>query len=165
MSASQFCRMSLQSRLRQEPGLKVVDELMDELMDEKSSAFAVSTDWRMTSFSVDVIHILSTGEVLPPIRQRTKAAFEFAVSQPRPAGLKIVVYIAEDLSRDLVESLGQTLDLDPAFFASHLQGTPAFRTGLGGRLGQILMCYYHQNADRAHSIPSICAGRTISLVD
>jgi hypothetical protein len=121
---SNYRDQKVKPNLDYQPWLTILDEFLNP--DEKN--FKVSFDHRIWHFDVDIIHISASGEVGPLINCIDKAEFLKQVSnadnEPRST-----LIIAEDISVAMIEALGIKYDLEPEFFACHLLGTEAFRTG------------------------------------
>jgi hypothetical protein len=119
----------LKSKLDHRPWL----EILDEFLDPNNKNFAVPPDHRLSSFNVQVINISASGEVDKPVTYKNKDATKFKedieeISRTNKERSGTLI-IAEDLSRAMIDALGMQYDLEPEFFACHLQGTESFRMG------------------------------------
>jgi hypothetical protein len=114
----------LKPKLEHRPWLKILDEFLDPT----TESFAVSTDHRLKHFDVQVIHISASGVVNGPITCGDATTFKDAISTNGEERSGTLI-IAEDLSRAMIDALGMECDLEPEFFACHLQGTESFRMG------------------------------------
>lgn len=103
-------------------------EILDEFLDPNKKSFAVPPDHRLLFFDIQVIHISASGQVNKPITCKNATEFKEEISSVDPERSGTLV-IAEDLSRAMIDALGMQYDLEPEFFACHLQGTESFRNG------------------------------------
>lgn len=103
-------------------------EILDEFLDPNKKSFAVPLDHRLSFFDVQVIHISASGQVNTPITCKNATRFKEEVNSADTERSGTLV-IAEDLSRAMIDAIGMQYDLEPEFFACHLQGTESFRKG------------------------------------
>lgn len=103
-------------------------EILDEFLDPNKKSFAVPPDHRLLYFDVQVIHISASGQVNKPITCKNATEFKENINSADTERSGTLV-IAEDLSRATIDALGMQYDLEPEFFACHLQGTESFRSG------------------------------------
>jgi hypothetical protein len=114
-------------KLRHRPWLNILDEFMDPTVDD----FKKSQEHRLSHFDVVVIYIWASGEVGSPISCKGASGlreFKEAINTVDIDRRGILV-MTEDISMAMIDALGTEYDLEPEFFASHLEGTQAFRTG------------------------------------
>jgi hypothetical protein len=102
-------------------------DILSEFLDPKNTCFAVPPNHRLLFFDVEVIHISASG-VNTPIKCKNATEFNDAISSVDNERIGTVV-IAEDLSGAMIDALGMQYELEPEFFACHLQGTQMFRMG------------------------------------
>jgi hypothetical protein len=57
------------------------------------------------------------------------AQFENAISDVDPERIGSLIF-AKDLSEQMIDALGMKYDLEPEFFACHLEGTESARMGI-----------------------------------
>jgi hypothetical protein len=106
-------------------------DVLHNFLDPNEKHFAVATNRRLSTFDVQVIHISASGEVNKPINCNGvsgEADFQRAISNVDKE-LCGTLIIAEDLSSAMINALGMQYDLEPEFFAYHLDGTQSFRMG------------------------------------
>lgn len=103
-------------------------DILSTFLDPNEKSFAVSKKRRLSFFDVEVIHVLASGKVSPPIKCESKAQFRQAISSASEE-LRGTLVIANDLSGAMIDALGMQYDLEPEFFACHLLGTESYRMG------------------------------------
>jgi hypothetical protein len=111
-------------KLKHRPWLKILDEFLDPT----EECFKNSQERRLLHFDVQVIHISVSGEVSLPINCNGMKEFKDATS-PSDNKRCGTILITEDISLTMIDALGIKYELEPDFFACHLEGTEAFRTG------------------------------------
>ncbi|MCJ1354028.1 MAG: hypothetical protein MMC33_004015 [Icmadophila ericetorum] len=120
---------TIKEKLRQRPGLAVLDGFMDNAL----KTVTVPPRRSLKSmFDIQVIHILESGALDGPVKYADgeKKKFEDAVKQGFPEKRVGTFILGEDLSYDMIETLGITFDLPPSYFALHLKDTEAFRSSV-----------------------------------
>ena len=110
-------------RLEQRPWL----ESLHQFMDPKAQGFAMHLPNRMMHFVIKVINFPKSGKPDSVIKCSTPEDFEAAVGRDKERTGTIV--IAKGISRAMIEVLGSRFELEPEFFANHLQGTELYRMG------------------------------------
>jgi hypothetical protein len=124
MSQSEYHDKVVKPKLQHRPWL----ETLHEFLDPSAEGFAIKRSDRMSHFDIKVIRISMSGEVESPIKCDEPAQFKEAISEVEERCGTLL--IAKGLSRAMIDILGMEYNLDPDFFASHLQGTESFRTGI-----------------------------------
>jgi hypothetical protein len=124
VSCSNYRRERVKPKLLQRPWLGNLDEFLDP--DQK--CFAVPEKHRLSFFDIKVIHISTSGNISQPIPCENLTQFEHAVGDVDPERIGSLI-LAEDLSQQMIDALGMKYDLEPEFFACHLEGTESARTG------------------------------------
>jgi hypothetical protein len=110
-------------KLQHQPSL----QSLHQFMDLTAKGFAIDQDKRMRHFDIKVIHFLQSGKPNSIIKCSTPEDFEKAISADKEQIGTLV--ITKGISRAIIESLGTRFELEPEFFATHLEGTELFRTG------------------------------------
>jgi len=124
MSQSSYHDMVVKPKLQHWPWL----ETLHEFLDPCAEGFAIKQSDRMSHFDIKVIRISISGEVESPIKCDEPTQFKEAISEVEER--RGTLLIAKGLSRAMIDILGMEYNLDPDFFASHLQGTESYRTGI-----------------------------------
>jgi hypothetical protein len=104
-------------------------DILDQFMDPNSNEYAVNLERRMLDFDITVIHISKSGDVESPIKCPNPIKFKDAISETEQERSGTLI-ITKGISRDMIDSLGMKYELEPEFFASHLEGTESYRQGL-----------------------------------
>jgi hypothetical protein len=102
-------------------------ESLHQFMDPNTTGFAMDPANRMKHFDMKVIHFLQSGKADSVIKCSTPEEFEVAMSEDKERGGTLI--ITKGISRAIIEALGTRFELEPEFFASHLEGTELFHTG------------------------------------
>lgn len=102
-------------------------ESLHQFMDPNTTGFGMDPANRMKHFDIKVIHFLQSGNADSVIKCSTPEEFEMAISEDIERIGTIV--ITKGISRAIIEALGTRFELEPEFFASHLEGTELFRMG------------------------------------
>jgi hypothetical protein len=128
--------------LPKRPGLAILDEFMDPY----NMCFALPFERRKSKFDIIVVHIHKSEGVQKPIRCPNLERFELAMC-PQNSGKDTytsavhlegwvaeadrrgTIIFTEDLSPNMIDVLGMKYGIEPEFFADHLRGSEAFRTG------------------------------------
>lgn len=124
ISGSMYRRERVEPELLQRPWL----ESLDRFLDPDQKCFAISETRRQEFFDIKVIHISTSGIISPPIVCKNLAEFECSVRDDDPERIGSLI-LAEDLSQQKIDALGMKYDLEPEFFACHLEGTEPARMG------------------------------------
>jgi hypothetical protein len=122
---SEYHERFVEDNLQHRPWL----DILHQFMNPKAEGFAVSSKRRMLHFDIKVIHISKSGNIESPIKCLTPTKFKDAISEEERKERSGTLIIAKDLSRAMIDSLGMKYELEPEFFASHLEGTESFRMG------------------------------------
>ena len=99
-------------------------------MNPNAEGFAVNPKRRMLHFDINVIHISKSGNIESLIKCLTPTKFTDAISEEEPKE-RSGTLIAKDLSRAMINSLGTEYELEPEFFANHLEGKSLIAWALG----------------------------------
>jgi hypothetical protein len=102
-------------------------ESLHQFMDPNTTGFAMDLADRMGHFDIKVIHFLQSGKAGSVIKCSTPEEFEVAISEDNEREGTLV--ITKGISRAIIETLGTRFELEPEFFASHLEGTELFHSG------------------------------------
>ncbi|KAG9234665.1 hypothetical protein BJ875DRAFT_461054 [Amylocarpus encephaloides] len=121
---SEYHDRLVKANLRHRPWLEILDQFMDPI----TEGYAVHHKRRMLHFDIKVIHMSSSGNIESIIKCLTPTMFKDATSKEGSEGGGTLV-IAKDLSRAMIDSLGMKYELEPEFFASHLEGTELWLMG------------------------------------
>ena len=116
----------IQTQLKQRPGLAVLDGFMNNALRTVQPPPQRSLK---NVFDIHVIHVLNDGEVDGPVPHGDQLTFQSAMKHGLPRERIGTFVLVEDLSYDMIETLGTTFDLPPSFFALHLKDTEPFRSG------------------------------------
>src|SRR5437762_1313235 len=116
-SSRESYRQRVRKQVPKRPGLAILSRFMDESQPEKVSQ----------NFDIDVIHILESKNEKKKCGD--KSQLELAVGLEAPKNRISSFILVEDLSCDVIEALGSIFNLNPEFFALHLQGSQYFRDG------------------------------------
>ncbi|KAH0538875.1 hypothetical protein FGG08_004531 [Glutinoglossum americanum] len=115
-------RDKIRARLREAPGLAILDQFMRL---ESPPRFEGGV------FDIDVLHILESGELWPPPGTRgtcsTPEEFCVAIAEAPPNRIGSFALV-DDISPEVIETLGTEFNLRPEFFALHLRGTQCYRS-------------------------------------
>jgi hypothetical protein len=110
----------IKNRLREMPGLAILDQFM-QLKPPQGFEGGV--------FSIDVLHVLKSGELSGLVETyRTPEEFHSAIEKAPPGRIGSFALVS-DLSSEMIEALGSRFNLCPEFFALHLRETQCFREG------------------------------------
>jgi len=122
---SEYLDKVVEPKLQHRPWL----ESLQRFMDPTAKGFAVDQRHRMTHFDIKVIQIPMSGDLSSNsvIDCKTPEAFLEAVNDDKNCSGTIVV--VKDLSRAMIDVLGTQYELEPEFFASHLEGTELYGMG------------------------------------
>lgn len=96
----------------------------ERLSKNNAAGFNKEREERASRTNVTVLKYMASGDLLDT-SCRTGSALLDALKEetaPVPAidECKLRLYVVEDLSRDVIEALGSTLDIEPAFFREHI---------------------------------------------
>jgi DNA-binding transcriptional regulator YiaG len=122
---SEYHERFVQDNLQHRPWL----DILHQFMNPNAGGFAVNPERRMLHFDIKVIHISKSGNVESIIECLTPTEFKDAISEEERQERSGTLIIAKDLSRAMIDSLGTKYELEPEFFASHLEGTETLRMG------------------------------------
>jgi hypothetical protein len=122
---SEYHERFVEDNLQHRPWL----DILHQFMNPKAEGFTVSPKRRMLHFDIKVIHISKSGNIESPIKCLTPTKFKDAISEEERKERSGTLIIAKDLSRAMIDSLGMKYELEPEFFANHLEGTECFRMG------------------------------------
>jgi hypothetical protein len=129
-------------KLPTRPGLAILDEFMDPY----KRGFALPFQHRKLKFDIVVVHIHKSEGVQQSIGCLSLDSFRVAM-RPQNSGTATdtsavqlegwiaeedrsgTIIFTEDLSVDMIDVLGSKYGIEPEFFADHLRGSVAFRTG------------------------------------
>jgi hypothetical protein len=108
----------ISDRLEEMPGLTILDQLMQQ---------------RPTngSFNIQILHVLESGELFPPKTLEccsTPEEFHHTFSGA-PLNRIGSFVLVDNISAEVVETLGSRFNLRPEFFATYLRETQNFREG------------------------------------
>jgi hypothetical protein len=121
---SEYHERFIEDNLQHRPWL----DILRQFMDPNAEGFAVNLERRMLYFDIKVIHISKSGNIESIIKCLTPTEFKDAISEERKERSGTFI-IAKDLSRAMIDSLGMKYELEPEFFASHLEGTESYGMG------------------------------------
>jgi hypothetical protein len=109
------------------PWLKALDEFLDPAL---SNNFGADPSQRLDAFDIKVLCIYSSRAVSNVIHCYGAAQFrEERANIQMDQDLQGQIFRVEDLSAAMINTLGAELNVDPEFFANHLEGTQSFRLG------------------------------------
>ena len=107
----------VEASLKRRPGLQMVRDFM-------------STHPDCYCFDIQVTHILKSGQLHPhTFKCQSTDDLKRAIGPSAPADRVSTIILAEDITKNVIEALGSLLSLEPEFFALHLRGHSAYRTG------------------------------------
>ena len=129
MPPSTYYDRVVQLNLHHRPWL----ESLQTFMDPCAKGFAVNLASRMKHFDIKVVHFPKSGKPDPVIKCSTLRDFELAISENKERTGTLI--IAKGISRATIEALGTIYELEPEFFANHLEGTELYRMGYQEFLG------------------------------
>jgi hypothetical protein len=122
---SEYHERFVEDNLQHRPWL----DILHQFMNPNVEGFAVNPKRRMLHFDIKVIHISKSGSIESVIKCLTPTKFKDAISEEERKERSGTLIIAKDLSRAMIDSLGMKYELEPEFFASHLEGTESFGMG------------------------------------
>lgn len=123
----EYYNQKVAPKLEHRPDLDILHKFL--VPNERN--FSTATNHRLSSFDVKVIHISASGEVGNPIScigVNGEADFQRA-TRNMDKQLCGTIIIAEGLSAAMINTLGMQYDLEPEFFAFHLEETEHFHMG------------------------------------
>jgi hypothetical protein len=122
---SEYHERFVEGNLQYRPWLDILHQFMSPNPEE----FEVNPQRRMLHFDIKVIHVSTSGNIESLIHCLTPTKFKDAISGEEGKERSGTLIIAKDLSRAMIDLLGMEYELEPEFFASHLEGTESFRMG------------------------------------
>jgi hypothetical protein len=125
LSRSKYHERFVKDNLQHRPWL----DILHQFMNPNAGGFAVDLEHRMLHFDIKVIHISKSGNIESLIKCRNPTEFKDAIGEEERRERSGTLIIAKDLSRATIDSLGMEYELEPEFFASHLEGTESFGMG------------------------------------
>jgi hypothetical protein len=122
---SEYHERFVKDNLQHRPWL----DILHQFMNPNAEGFAVNLKRRMLHFDIKVIHISKSGNIESLVKCLTPTEFKDAISKEQRNERSGTLIIAKDLSQAMIDSLGMKYELEPEFFANHLQGIEFFSMG------------------------------------
>lgn len=122
---SEYHRRFIEDNLQRRPWL----DILHQFMSPNAEGFAVNPKRRMLHFDIKVVHISKSGGIESLIKCLTPTDFDHAIRGEEGIERNGTLIIAKDISQAMIDSLGMSYELEPEFFACHLEGTESFSMG------------------------------------